>query len=341
MEGLRHMKDLYCFYANAFLKHKIIIPPSAEIDLTNACNQNCFYCNYSEKRGKTKDIAKTSDYYKLIDRLKRWGTRSENEIGKVNTLTFVGGGEPTLFPRYHEILEEGIEKGFIVSLITNGAKLGCLPDDIAKRMAWIGIDFDAGTEQLYNEIRGTKGKNYFSNVSDEARRLSEAGAKIDYKVLLVDNNNNADAIQDIFRNAAYVKARMIYFRLAVIKGKSTVIDETTLRFSDFSRQYGVPYRLNLTRTLKRNYSYCYAMHLLPVFTATGKVCLCCENREVNEYNLCSWIDEDFEQLWGTEVHRQMVERINVKNCVMCRSNIHNISIQNIINNEDSLEQLFF
>ena len=90
-------------------------------------------------------------------------------------------------PNYEKVLEHTIDLGFLTALTTNGTKLEKLINNVSvakiKKMAWIGIDIDAGEEELYEKIRRslTK-KSPFNKVMQNAKELVKLGANVDFKI---------------------------------------------------------------------------------------------------------------------------------------------------------------
>lgn len=122
------MKNLYTHYARKLSDG--IIPPTCEIYLTNECNQNCNYCNNLEYRRTVKSRATEHDYYRLLD-----------ELRDIKAVIITGGGEPTLFEGYERIVNSAIERGFLVSIVTNGTRLDkLLMIDNLREISWIGVD---------------------------------------------------------------------------------------------------------------------------------------------------------------------------------------------------------
>ena len=102
-------------YHNASLTHwllnnnkKIFIPAHADIDLSNACNQDCFYCNSVDFRKKFSGQPKHTTYIKLLDQLSTWREHSSDSYGTLHTITYPGGGEPTLLKHYEQVIEHTI-----------------------------------------------------------------------------------------------------------------------------------------------------------------------------------------------------------------------------------------
>jgi sulfatase maturation enzyme AslB (radical SAM superfamily) len=54
-----------------------------------------------------------------------------------------------------------------------------------RKIAWIGVDIDAGTEDLYEKIRRSlTERSLFNKVCDNAKQLIEAGVNVDFKCLI-------------------------------------------------------------------------------------------------------------------------------------------------------------
>ena len=89
------------------------MPSRADIDLTNVCNQDCFYCNSADFRSKFLVSGPTDGYYRLIDQLYDWKKVNPGHTGSLNEIVFTGGGEPTVHKDYHKIIEYCIDKNSI------------------------------------------------------------------------------------------------------------------------------------------------------------------------------------------------------------------------------------
>jgi len=56
-------------------------------------------------------------------KLASWRAHTPNSFGTLHTITYPGGGEPTLLPGYENVLEHTLDLGFLTSITTNGAHL--------------------------------------------------------------------------------------------------------------------------------------------------------------------------------------------------------------------------
>ena len=340
-------------YRNAEIVHWMqnkdthsIIPQQVDIDLTNICNQDCFYCNSAEHRKVAPVQKHYTEYIELLDKLVTWRKHTPQSIGTLHTITFPGGGEPTLLPGYETVVEHTIDLGFLTSITTNGTQLEPLIKNVSakklRKMSWVGIDIDAGTEDLYEKIRRSIPKQSpFDRVMRNAKELVRLGVNVDFKVLLNEFNNNKQAIDNIFSKCSDVGVRLVYFRPAILNGQAFYwSDQDQQMIMDLAKEYGVQAKLNTSKTQPRNYTRCHQMFQFPVFCADGYVYTCCDNKGNPNFALGRWDQGDFRDLWLNQKHWKIYNSTNTKLCAPCRPNKQNIEIQNIIDNNSLLESLY-
>ena len=322
-----------------------ILPAQVDIDLTNVCNQDCYYCNSADFRAAKPVQKKYTEYIELLDKLATWRSHSPNSYGTTHTITYPGGGEPTVLVNYEKVIEHTIDLGFLSSITTNGSNLDCLLDTVAvdklRKLAWIGIDIDAGTESLYEEIRRSlTAKSLFGKVCDNARGLIKAGVNVDFKCLINPLNDNREAMSDLFALVKQLGGRSLYFRPVIINHKAYPIEQSIDMIQNLSREFGIPVYINTNKTLPRNYKKCHQMFHFPVFCADGKIYICCEGKGNPQFELASWDTGDFRDAWLNDRHYDIYNKTRVEFCAPCRPNISNIKIQNILNTPKDIENLY-
>lgn len=325
---------------------KKILPAQVDIDLTNVCNQDCYYCNSAEFRKEKPVQKKYTEYITLIDKLASWRAHSPNSYGTTHTITYPGGGEPTVLTGYEHVIEHTIDHGFLTSITTNGSNLDKLLDSVSvqklRKIAWIGIDIDAGTEELYEKIRRSNtAKSLFSKVRENASNLIQAGVNVDFKCLIGEYNNNKQAIDDLFDYVKAINGRMLYFRPVILDREAYPISSQTMDWMSMARvRTGVNFLVNSSKTTPRNYKKCHQMFHFPVFCADGKIYVCCEGKGNPAFELCHWDQDDFRDQWINQRHWEIYNKTKVEFCQPCRPNTNNINIQNIINNPKLIETLY-
>jgi sulfatase maturation enzyme AslB (radical SAM superfamily) len=286
------------------------------------------------------------EYISLLDKISTWRSHSPKSYGTTHTITYPGGGEPTVLSGYEKVIEHTIDLGFLCSITTNGSNLDKLRDNVSidklKKIAWIGIDIDAGEKNLYEVIRRSlTSKSLFDKVCDNAKSLIDLGCNVDFKCLINQHNDNFEAFNDLFALVKKLGGRTLYFRPVILNNKAYSISETTLSIlKDLSETYQQNYKININKTLSRTYKKCHQMYHFPVFCANGKIYVCCEGKGNTKFELGSWDTGDFRDLWLNDRHNEIYNKTNVNLCAPCRPNISNIQIQKIIDQPQNLESLY-
>jgi len=129
----------------AFEKKATVKPIAVELHLTNACNNNCYYC--SMKRIRDNYFLPLEKISAILNFLHNIGTKG---------IILSGGGEPTTHPNFLTILDLAYNLNLHLGLISNGIALDDRKiDQIIKQTEWIRISLDAGDSETYKKIRGT------------------------------------------------------------------------------------------------------------------------------------------------------------------------------------------
>ena len=118
-----------------------LAPISINLDLTTACNYACTHCI-------DWDILNTRHKYKeaeLRDSMKLMADRG------MRSVILIGGGEPTLYPRFAEFVGFLKELGLQVSIVSNGSRCDRLADAVVHldQRDWIRLSLDSGSNELF------------------------------------------------------------------------------------------------------------------------------------------------------------------------------------------------
>ncbi len=117
--------------------HSIIC---AHISVTGQCNLNCSYCACGgRRRSDTVPYPVLRDY---IGKLKTRGLES---------VILTGGGEPTLYPHFNELVRWIREQGLAVALITNGTQSHQV--DCWDAFSWVRVSINTNFMGWEDKIR--------------------------------------------------------------------------------------------------------------------------------------------------------------------------------------------
>ncbi len=177
-------------------------PTTVQIDLTDACNQNCIVCwlhapdlkERNRERVESQATLPFEVYTRLLDELSALGTEE---------IYFAGGGEPLVHPRAWDALREAMHRGFTASLHTN---FSLVDEEGVERILRLGIhhvtvSLWAGTRDAYAATHpGTKPETFDRVVEAlrdlHRRRIDRPRTKL-YHVLTGANADDAQAMLEL------------------------------------------------------------------------------------------------------------------------------------------------
>ncbi len=119
-------------------------PVSLNLDLTTACNYRCDHCVDLEilNTGIRYDHEKLKDSLRLL-----------TERG-LRSVIVIGGGEPTVYPGFAEIIRYMKGLGLTIGIVSNGSgngKIAQIADCLGTR-DWVRLSLDAGTDETFQAM---------------------------------------------------------------------------------------------------------------------------------------------------------------------------------------------
>jgi sulfatase maturation enzyme AslB (radical SAM superfamily) len=252
-----------------YFEGKTIYPINVEISPSGVCNakcENCFYRqNDNELPGFDKYYFKEDRMFELLREFKKL---------KIKSISWTGGGEPTLHPSFHKFVEWANKNKIEQGLFTNALK---------------PIDYDP---TLFEWIRVTK-TNYSFNeeVLRSLRKCKTLGLCLNYS-----KNDNEEIIKEAIRIAEILEESKQYSEdstyvqvrpALIIKGKTyenevPKISHPLLQITDY-KFLGI--------TSERTYTKCEAFHFAPFIWQDGDVDVCGYHRKNPYFRLGNLYDE--------------------------------------------------
>ncbi len=173
-------------FLNRFLSSFINLPPMVlRIRITNECDLSCNYCYLKGYLNQTEsNHLSLEEWKKIIDQLPRW------------TIIDITGAEPFKAKNFGAILNLLLEKGFKISLITNGQTIDEELIDlmVRKKLFYLMVSLD-GFEKTHNQVR--QNEEAFSKVKEFCLKLNETKSKYNssspalcIKTSLLENNQD-------------------------------------------------------------------------------------------------------------------------------------------------------
>ncbi|ABF39807.1 Fe-S protein, radical SAM family [Candidatus Koribacter versatilis Ellin345] len=166
----------------------------ANLDLTNRCNLTCPVCFANANTSGYVYEPNFEQVVKMMETL-----RNERPVD-ARCIQF-SGGEPTVYPRFLDVLRKAKEMGFThIQAATNGIELSDL--DFAREckeagLATLYLQFDGVTDDIYRRVRGVNLLDVKMKTIDNCRKT---GMKIVFVPTIVKGLNDHQ-IGDIVRVA--------------------------------------------------------------------------------------------------------------------------------------------
>lgn len=116
-------------------------PVSINLDLTTACNYRCDHCIDFDILNSPIRYAHEKLMGSLSNMIER-GLRS---------VIFIGGGEPTLYPKFGETISFLKERNIQVAVVSNGSRNEVIYDsaEFFTEKDWVRLSLDAGTNDTF------------------------------------------------------------------------------------------------------------------------------------------------------------------------------------------------
>lgn len=319
-------------------------PVNVEIDLSNRCPLKCSGCHFSYthtrgpwagKADKPEGAILGGD---LMDETLAYSILSDLAISGVKSITWTGGGEPSIHPQFDKIIEYAASRGLEQGIYTYGGLIrGDRAAFMRKHFAWIYFSLDACTRETY---RNYKGVDQFERVTDNIRRIVEMDGNATIGVGFLLHAGNWQDVHSMVALGRELGVAYVQFRPLILFEQATpqrLIDETQWidravgRLNAYRDDPFVQCDIDRFRMYQHwqghSYQTCYWSALQTVITPNGRVWRCTNKREHPDALLGDLSAETFAQLWERAGGPCQVN----SGCrVMCRGAIANLALDAIM-----------
>lgn len=152
------------------LKPPEIGPVSINLDLTQACNFSCPHCVDST-------IINTGPSLKQEDIKRTIGTLQESGLLSVILL---GGGEPTLYRNFKEIVKDIKNRRLQIGIVTNGSRLDKITEvmELLGGKDWVRISIDGAREETFKALHRPKIEVTLDGILRKAKGVKEMNPNV-------------------------------------------------------------------------------------------------------------------------------------------------------------------
>lgn len=146
-------------------------PLSINLDLTTACNYACDHCidwDTLNSGIRHNDERLRASLQELVKR----GLRS---------VILIGGGEPTLYPGFSQMVSFLKDHQLQIAVVTNGSRNGIIAGAAPRLTAgdWVRLSLDAGSDGVFQAMHHPKGRGiHLDEICESAQAIKAANSEV-------------------------------------------------------------------------------------------------------------------------------------------------------------------
>lgn len=322
-------------------------PINLEINPINICNQSCTWCTYGYLHER-KEVLDPARIHELLD--------DAHSLG-VQSVTWTGGGEPTVYRHLAEVVEHASALGFRQGINTNGVKLDeRMRTELVHNFSYARFSVDAGSGEVYARTHRVKSALYAVVLRNIAALVAERDAvksRLTTGFSYLVDESNVDDLAEGARRAH--DAGVDYLQIKPIvhytqsneqfSGGSTLWQRLDAQLEDVFALASETFEIRLLdhkfrdvvqqQDYGRTYDVCRGNELLATVGADGSVDLCCAFKGDSGWSFGNINESRFTDIWNGSLRREQLARIDVRKCPpLCKAHELN-KVLHFVNNFDA------
>lgn len=319
-------------------------PVNVEIDLSNRCDLKCAGCHfaYTHTRGPWASSAARLEGAvpggDLMPPDLALSILNQLHAAGVHSVTWTGGGEPTLHPAFDQITHHASLLGLEQGIYTHGGHLDASRAAVMRQeFTWIYVSMDGCNQESYAKHKGV---DRFDRVCANVRGLVQAGGAATVGLGFLLHGSNWSDIHEMVRLGRELGVDYVQFRPLILFEHATpteLIAETEWiqralgrlgAYRDDAFVVADPQRFLMYQKWKgHGYETCHWAAMQTVITPNGKVWRCVNKREHPEALIGDLATETFADVWARAGKPCAVDAA----CrLMCRGHICNLTLDSIM-----------
>ena len=191
-------------------------PVNVELFLSNRCGHGCSWCHYAHTHTKgplAGKVAKPAGAMASGDQMSfalAYSILGQLKDAGVKSVTFSGGGEPTIHPEFERVVLAAVAKKLDLGIYTHGGNIGPERAAIMKEaFQWVYVSLDECTPETFRE---SKGVNRFDAVLSGIRLLVEAQGDATIGVGFLLHRHNFNQVPQMVKLARSLGVDYVQFR---------------------------------------------------------------------------------------------------------------------------------
>lgn len=313
------------------------VPVNLQLIISDYCNQDCHWCAYrasgglsvEQFAGPDKTGAISHNPLRMIPAEKvREIVNDAAEMG-VKSITWTGGGEPTVHPQHLQLFDQALTLGLDCSLNTNGVIFRKGWQDTLPRFAYVRFSIDAGTPEEYARIRRVPAAMYgiaLEHMEALVREVNEheTGSVVGAGYVVEPTN-----IENVFEGVARIRdTGVAYVRLASMQsldGDAAYGNRleparevcraaaSALGTPDFK----VVNLFDSSLGQRMDDPYCGFQEIVVYIGGNQKVYRCCYTAFTALGEVGNLTERTFRDWWASDEAMQQYQNFDARSCITC------------------------
>lgn len=310
--------------AKEILEGKMPHPLMAVVYPSYVCNHNCQGCSY-QKLNRGKNIfLDPQNFVKLLKSL---------HCLEVKSIEFSGGGEPTLHPKFCELVKQAVNEGFELGLLTNGSLFSDrIAELVVDHFTYIRVNIDASDVQVYNQIHHPPEiygfQTVLKNLEEVISKRNQKNSKLTVGAKVRVCQTNMNFIEDVVNLAKDIGCDYIQFK-PMRNAEDSLLPEQVGMVDDFIRTLQEQYYpfsfCGGVRGSKTNMK-CWLSPIHIVVDPLGDVYPCCHYQYRKETTrMGNLFKQPLEKIWFGQRHKEIIRDLKIEECNLydCRWHHYN------------------
>lgn len=263
----------------------------------------------------------------------------------IRAVQLTGGGEPTVHPQFDEVVDDVLDRGLDLALVTNGVKMSARAIESLMRATWLRVSIDASNATTYSRYRRCPEGHWTKMIGNLERLVAtkrQTGSGVTIGVGFVVTRENHREIADLVLlarkigvdnvriSAAFTTEGSEYHRDIFAEAKRQAARSVSLSTPTFRVYDMLGDRVGDLEEGAPDYGFCGIQHFTTYIGGDQRVYRCC----VTSYNDQGFLGDLKEQrladLWSSGDKRQRMQTFDARTCERCMFNARNRAINSAL-----------
>ncbi|MBN1441776.1 MAG: radical SAM protein [Planctomycetes bacterium] len=153
-------------------------PVSINLDITTSCNYACDHCVDM----KILNTGIRHEHETLLESLRRMSEKG------LRSVIVIGGGEPTVYPKFSDAIRFMKSLGLQVAVVTNGSGMRKIAEvaDCLDEQDWVRLSLDSGSDEVFQAMHKPKKRITLDEICEGVAAVKELSPrfKVGYSFLI-------------------------------------------------------------------------------------------------------------------------------------------------------------